>query len=173
MLEGIYVENVFNHKSLQPYIPCPQETSGYNLGSQAIYRYSLQDSDYPILSIAEPLFDGNGDMIPPGHYELALSDEKDFFILMQSKNPRAIIPVFKVEEDETEAKRLNDPKYKKQLKKEAKEREKTNKKLAKAGMPPDEPSVYMEATIEYIKNGEYYLIKYQRGTIKAWGAFKG
>ena len=40
-------------------------------------------------------------------------------------------------------------------------------------MPPDEPSVYMEATIEYIKNGEYYLIKYQRGTIKAWGAFKG
>jgi len=58
-------------------------------------------------------------------------------------------------------------------KKETKEREKTNKKRAKAGMPPDEPKIYTEANIEYITKGNYYLIKYQRGTIKAWGSFKG
>ncbi len=173
MLEGIYTQQVLTHPSVRPYIPYPQETSGYYTGSQAIYRYSLKDSDYPTLSIAEPLFDGNGNTIQPGHYELALSDEKDFFILMQSKNPKAIIPVFKVEEDETEAQRLNNPKYKKELKKEAKERKKTNEKRSKVGMPPDEPFVYMEASIEYIKKGGYYLVKYQRGTIKAWGAFKG
>ena len=40
-------------------------------------------------------------------------------------------------------------------------------------MTPDTPQIYMEATIEYIPQGKYYLIKYQRGTIKAWGAFKG
>ena len=39
-------------------------------------------------------------------------------------------------------------------------------------MPPDEPKVYMDATIEYNPNGDYYLIKYERGTIKAWGAIK-
>ncbi|MFR1672846.1 MAG: hypothetical protein ACLSWI_07890 [Candidatus Gastranaerophilaceae bacterium] len=173
MLEGIYVNQVLNHKSVRPYIRCPQETSGYFTGTQAIYRYSLKDSDYPILSLAEPLFDGQGDVIPPGHYELALSDERDFLILMQSKNPRAIIPVFKVEEDLTEQQRINDKKYKKQLKKEEKAREKTNKSRKEAGMPEDEPKIYMEAEIEYQKEGSYYLIKYQRGTIKAWGAFKG
>ncbi len=173
MLEGIYAEQVFNHRSVRPYIPCPQETSGYFTGSQAIYRYSLKDSDYPTISIADPLYDGQGDVIPPGHYELALSDERDFLILMQSKNPRAIIPVFKVEEDKTEEQRLNDKKYKKELKKEAKERKKTNEKRKEAGMPPDEPQIFMEAELEYIKNGDYFLIKYQRGTIKAWGAFKG
>ena len=52
-------------------------------------------------------------------------------------------------------------------------REKTNKKRAKVGMPPDEPQIYNEASIEYIQKDDYYLIKYQRGTIKAWGAFKG
>lgn len=40
-------------------------------------------------------------------------------------------------------------------------------------MKPDEPQIFMEATIEFKPNGNYYLIKYQRGTIKAWGAFKG
>ena len=40
-------------------------------------------------------------------------------------------------------------------------------------MPPDTPEIHMEASIEYDEKGKYYLIKYQRGTIKAWGAFKG
>lgn len=173
MLEGIYVEQVFNHRSVRPYIRCPQETSGYFTGTQAIYRYSLKDSDYPTISIADPLYDGLGDVIPPGHYELALSDERDFLILMQSKNPRAIIPVFKVEEDKTESQRVNDKKYKKQLKKEDKERKKTNEKRSEVGMPPDEPKIHMEAELEYVKAGDYFLIKYQRDTIKAWGAFKG
>lgn len=173
MLEGIYVNGVFNHPSLRPDLPSPQETSGTYIGSDAIYRYSLKDSDYPTLSIAEPIFDGNGGVIPPGHYELALSDEKDFFILMQSKNPRAIIPVFQVDEDINEEQRLNDPKYKKSLKKQEKARKETNEKRAKVGMPPDEPEIFMEASIEYIKKGGYYLIKYQRGTIKAWGAIRG
>ena len=50
---------------------------------------------------------------------------------------------------------------------------KTNKKRAKVGMPPDEPEIFMEAEIEYNQKGNYYLIKYQRGTIRAWGVFKG
>ena len=40
-------------------------------------------------------------------------------------------------------------------------------------MPPDEPKIYMEAELEYNNKENYYLIKYQRGTIRAWGAFKG
>ena len=146
--------------------------SGVTLGSQAIYRYSLADSDYPTLVLANYLFDGDLDFIPPGHYELALSDDWDFLILLQSKEPKAIFPVIKVEEDESEKERLKDPKNKKRMKKEAKEREKINEKRKKVGMPAEEEKVYMEASIEYKEDGHYYLVKYVRGTIKAWGVIK-
>ena len=173
MLEGIFVEKVLTQEYIRPYPQQPQETSGYFVGSQAIYKYSLKSSDYPTIIIPDPLYDNDGGVIRPGFYELALSDSRDFLILLESKNPRAVIPVIKVEEDATEESRLNNKTVKKQQKKEAQEREKTNKKRAKAGMTPDEPKIYTEAAIEYNPKGDYYLIKYQRGTVKAWGAFKG
>ena len=173
MLEGVFAENVLTHPNVRPYPQEPQETSGYYVGTQAIYRYSLKDSDYPTLIITDPLFDNAGGVITSGYYELALSDMRDFLILIQSKNPVAVIPVIKIEEDATEAARLNNKKVKKELKKEEKARKDTNEKRAKVGMKPDEPEIHMEASIEYVPNGQYYLIKYQRGAIKAWGAFKG
>ena len=173
MLEGVFAENVLTHPNVRPYPQEPQETSGYYVGTQAIYRYSLKDSDYPTLIITDPLFDNAGGVINSGYYELALSDMRDFLILIQSKNPVAVIPVIKIEEDATEAARLNNKKVKKELKKEEKARKDTNEKRSKVGMKPDEPEIHMEASIEYVPTGQYYLIKYQRGTIKAWGAFKG
>lgn len=173
MLEGVFAENVLTHPNVRPYPQQPQETSGYYVGTQAIYRYSLKDSDYPTLIITDPLFDNAGGVINSGYYELALSDMRDFLILMQSKNPMAVIPVIKIEEDATETARLNNKKVKKELKKEQKARKDTNEKRAKVGMKPDEPEIHMEASIEYVPTGQYYLIKYQRGPIKAWGAFKG
>lgn len=173
MLEGIFAENVLNHPNVRPYPQQPQETSGYYVGTQAIFRYSLKNSDYPTLIIPDPLFDNAGGMIKPGYYELALSDMRDFLILIQSKEPIAVIPVIKIEEDTTEQTRLNNKIVKKELKKEAKARKDTNEKRAKVGMPEDIPQIHMEASIEYEPKGKYYLIKYQRGTVKAWGAFKG
>lgn len=173
MLEGVFAENVLTHPNVRPYPQQPQETSGYYVGTQAIYRYSLKDSAYPTLIITDPLFDNAGGVINSGYYELALSDMRDFLILIQSKNPVAVIPVIKIEEDATEAARLNNKKVKKELKKEEKARKDTNEKRAKVGMKPDEPEIHMEASIEYVPTGQYYLIKYQRGAIKAWGAFKG
>ena len=173
MLEGIFAENVLNHPNVRPYPQQPQETSGYYVGTQAIFRYSLKNSDYPTLIIPDPLFDNAGGMIKPGYYELALSDMRDFLILIQSKEPVAVIPVIKIEEDATEQTRLNNKIVKKDLKKEAKARKDTNEKRAKVGMPEDIPQIHMEASIEYEPKGKYYLIKYQRGTVKAWGAFNG
>lgn len=172
MLEGIYTENVLMYPTIRPYPIHPMETSGTANGSQAIYRYSLRDSDYPILSIVEKISDAEGELIQPGHYELALSDEKDFLILMQTKNPIAIIPVFKVEENKEAFHPNHSKKYERKQKKIAAEREKTNKKRAEVGMQPDEDKIHMEASIEYIKNGDYWLLKYERGPIRAWGAIK-
>ncbi len=173
MFEGVFAENVLNHPNIRMPVPQPQETSGLSIGSDSIYKYSLKDSKYPTLIIPDPIFDNAGGIIKSGYYELALSDAMDFLILLQSKNPVAIIPVIKIEEDKTEQARVNNKKVKKELKKEAKARKETNDKRAKVGMTPDEEEIHMEASIEYDKKGNYYLIKYQKGTIKAWGAFKG
>ncbi len=172
MIEGFYTDTVLMHPTIRAYPQQPQNMSGNRMGSQAIYRYALDESDYPTLIIPDHLFDHDMDFIQPGHYELALSDEWDSLILLQSKKPIAIIPVIKLEEDESEKERLNDPKNKKRLKKEAKEREKINAKRAKVGMKPDKEEVYMEASMEFVEDGHYYLVKYIRGTMKAWGVIK-
>ncbi len=172
MFEGVYVDNILMHKNIRPNPVMPQETAGVTMGSESYFRYSLRESDYPTLTIVDPIYDNDGEIIKPGYYELALSDEKDFLILIQSKEVVAIFPVFKIEEDANEPQRLNDKKNKKRLKKEAKEREEVNQKREKAGMPPDEEKVYMDASIEYCKEGSYYLVKYERGTIRAWSAIK-
>lgn len=175
MLEGVYVENVMMHSETRVYPSEPQETAGVVVGTQSFYKYGLRESSYPTLSLVDEIYDGNGNVIPAGHYELALSDERDFLILIQSKKAVAIIPVFKIEIDMSQYEEIRDKKALKKKEKEEKEIAKTNKKRAKQGLPPinKDQDIYQEATIEYIKNGSYYLIRYERGDVKAWGAIKG
>lgn len=176
MIEGVYVDNIMMHSETRVYPTEPQITAGLIVGSQSFYKYSLRESSYPTLSLVDELADSQGNVIPPGHYELALSDERDFLILIQSKKAVAIIPVFKVDVDMSQYEVVRDKKALKQKKKEEKEIAKTNKKREKKGLPlidKNEDDIYQEATIEYIKSGEYFLIKYERGDVKAWGAVKG
>lgn len=172
MFDGAFVDYTLMHPMGRVYPKMPQETSGVYPASKTYTRYSLADSDYPTLIIVDPIYDHGENVIQPGYYELALADSHEFLLLMQSKEAIAVIPVFKVEEDAKEPQRLNNKEYKKQLKKEKKEREEVNKKRAEVGMPPDEEKIFMEASIEYNPDGEYYLIKYERDTIRAWGAIK-
>ncbi len=175
MIEGVYVDNIMMHSETRVYPTEPQETAGLIVGSQSIYKYSLRESSYPTLSLVDEISDGKGHVIPPGHYELALSDEKDFLILIQSKKAIAIVPVFKVDIDMSQYSVVRDKKALKKKKKEDKEIARTNRKREKKGLPliTPEDEIYQEASIEYIKDGGYYLIRYERGDVKAWGAIKG
>lgn len=175
MLEGIFVDNVMLHSETRAYPQSPQETAGLIVGTQSFYKYGLRESSYPTLSIVDEISDGQGNIIEPGHYELALSDERDFLILIQSKKAIAIIPVFKVEVDMSQYEQTKDNKALKREVKEKKEIEKTNRKRAKTGLHPvnEEQDIYQEASIEYIPSGNYYLIRYERADVKAWGAIKG
>ena len=174
MLEGAFVENVFMHSETRAYPQYPTITAGVIDGTQAIYRYSLRESSYPTLIIVDTLTDGQGNYIYPGHYELALSDERDFFILIESKKPIAIFPVFKVEVEISEKPQIHDRKSLKKQQKKNKEIIKTNKKREKVGQPPvdTDEDIYQNAQMEYIPSGKYYLIKYERADIRAWGAIK-
>ena len=117
MLEGVFVDNIMMHSETRVYPVEPQDTSGIVEGTQGFYKYGLRESSYPTLSIVDLITDGNGNKIEPGHYELALSDERDFLILIQSKKAVAVIPVFKVEIDMS---RYEQPRDNKALKRQKK-----------------------------------------------------
>lgn len=176
MLEGAFVENIMMHSETRAYPQFPQETSGLLFGSEAIYRYGLRESTYPTLSIVDEISDGLGHVIPTGHYELALADEKTFLILIQSKTAIAVIPVIRVEIDTSKEEQVRDNKSLKKQLKEEKEIAKTNKKREKEGLPPvnNDHDIYQEASMEYVRSekGNYYLIRYERGDIKAWGVIR-
>ena len=174
-LEGMFYENLMLHSETRPYPQYPTITAGLMVGTQAIYRYGLRESSYPTLSIVDEITDGKGHIIPPGHYELALSDDRQFLILIESKQPLAIMPVFKVEVTMDEKPQIHDAKSWRAKNKKEKEIAKTNRRREKKGMPPvnKEEEIYQEASMEYIKDGGYFLIRYERGDVKAWAAIKG
>lgn len=175
ILEGLFYENAMLHSETRPYPQYPTITAGLMVGTQAIYRYGLRESSYPTLSIVDEITDGKGNVIHPGHYELALSDDRQFLILIESKQPIAIMPVFKVEVTMDEKPQIHDAKSLREHNKKEKEIAKTNRRRERKGMPPvnREEEIYQQADMEYINDGGYYLIRYERGDVKAWAAIKG
>lgn len=168
MLEAQFVDFVMTNPSFEYY---GHLKSNFTLteGSKSIYRFALKESEYPTLILIDRLKDAEGNIIEPGYYELALTDMRDKFVLFQGERAIATMPVFKVEENISDADKHN-KKLKKLKKKQAKQREKINKKRAETGQSPDEIKINMSAEITYEKDGEYYLIKYERDRIRAWGA---
>lgn len=172
MIEGILVQEKVPVEDRMPYAPYPLYPSGLTDDGKAIYRYAHPQSDSPILILTDPIYDDEGNHISPGHYSLLLSAEKTFLFIVQSDNILARLPVFRIEEDKEQIKKEKTKKYKKAKKKKEKQRKEINAKLAKQGMPQEVNEIYTNATIEFHPKGQYYLIKYERDKIRAWGAIK-
>lgn len=150
----------------------------YNAGikdaDKGFVKYGPPSTDQPNLLIKDAIGDDDGNMIMPGFYELMLSSDRQNLILSQSQNIVAIIPVFKLEEDKSklQAAQPMDDKEQKKFDRDQKNENKKKQKALKLGEILTEPQVYNKASIEYEENGAYYLIEYERGAIKAWGAIK-
>ncbi len=181
MIDGLITPALRDIDYLAPAAPYPVIPSGTTVHQKTIYRYSIPTDEQPILSIVDNITDYNGNFIKPGHYQLALSNDKEFLYLIESKNLIAVIPVFKISENKKELKKYykNTKKLTKEEKKEQKKLQKKEKlqaiidtKYAKTGATPPKEYEYMDATIEYIKEGGYYLLMYEKGFIRAWGAIK-
>ena len=76
-----------------------------------VYRMAYPSSIYPVLNLGYPIYDNLGNKIDPGHYEVALSVDKKYLLLIQSKKLIARVPVIKVDFDE-EAFEENKEKFK-------------------------------------------------------------
>ncbi len=142
-------------------------------------KYGPPSSSEPILQISDNIYDKNFNMIPKGYYELNLSDDNNFLLLCERGMIIAKIPVFKIEQDkkkmEEYAKKNKKPngvfqalKYKCKSKWEKRQRtKKLNNKFIE-----EDPQPYSDATIEYDIKGDYYIIKYEKEFIRAWGVLK-
>lgn len=168
-----------NVKVIDEQLLYPVYPSGVVEYQSAIIRYRHSNLKEPILKLADYIYDYNGNYIAPGMYELALSDDKEFLLLIESHKLIAVIPVFKLSENQAEVERIRQEQKRKNRKlKRPKTRylEKMQallrKKYAMAAITPPEEYVYMNAEIEYVENGGYYLITYENGMYRAWGAIK-
>jgi len=147
---------------------------GYQSSDKGEIRYSHPSSTNPNLMIINPISDNDRNIIMPGYYELALSDDKQMLMLVQAGKIIATFPVFKLEEDKNQEpiQQPNSWISQKKYDREQKKKEKEKKKLLKEGKMLEEPEIYNKASIEFEPDGNYYLIKYERGKIRAWGAIK-
>ncbi len=181
MIDGIITPALRDIDYLAPSAPYPATPSGLTVHQSTIYRYAVPTDEQPVLTIVDYIPDFNGNFIKPGHYTLALSNDREFLYLIESRELIAVIPVFKIAENKRELKKYY--KSKKELTKDEKQdlrRKKRkdkfqaiiNAKYAKTGATPPREYEHMEASIVYIKEGGYYLIMYEKGFIRAWGAIK-
>lgn len=151
------------------------EHAGINNGDSAIERYAYPSSKHPNLMIVNPITDDDENIIMPGYYELVLTADRQMLILAQAGKEVATLPVFKIEEDRTQEQMAQpmDNKSQRKADKEKRREDKKRQKLYKQGKIESlEPEVYMNATIQYETKGDYYLVKYECGKIRAWGAIK-
>ena len=96
MIDGIITPALRDIDYLAPAAPYPVIPSGLTVHQKSIYRYSIPTDEQPTLTILNYIPDYNGNFIKPGHYELALSNDKEFMYLIESKDLIAVIPVFKM-----------------------------------------------------------------------------
>lgn len=181
MIDGLITPALRDIDYLAPCAPYPATPAGITVHEKAIYRYSVPTDEQPVLTIDKYIPDHNGNFIKPGHYELALSGDREFLYLIESNDLIAVIPVFKIAENKKELKLYYEKnkkldKEERKIVKKKQQEEKFKKiidaKYAKTGATPPQKYEHMDATIEYIKDGGYYLIMYEKGFIRAWGAIK-
>lgn len=181
MIDGIITPVLRDIDYLAPSAPYPATPSGITIYQKPIYRYSIPTDEQPTLCITDYIPDHNGNFIKPGYYQLALSNDREFLYLIESKDLIAVIPVFKLAENEKELRKLYEKKKKlsKDEKREVNKKKRKdrmqkiiNEKYAVTGASPPKEYEHMDASIEYVKEGGYYLIMYEKGYIRAWGAVK-
>lgn len=170
-----------NLRNVETTIPYGFSYSGLFIGQQSIYRFAHPTNPEPVLTIKDYIPDYNGNFIHPGHYTLALSDDREFLLLIESQKLIAVIPVFKLSENKVELEKMyqemeDKAKGKKKKKrfetKEERVRRLTDTLRKERHEAPIEDFVYRNAEIEYVKDGSYYLITYENGYIRAFGAIK-
>lgn len=121
MIDGIITPDLQDLDEVMPHAPYPVYPTGQKDADKSHVRYAAPDDQHPTLSIVDPILDKYGEpVIMPGHYKLDLSLDKTHILFIQAYDVVARVPVFKLEEDETQAQNNTIKKSRKRLKKKRK-----------------------------------------------------
>lgn len=141
----------------------PVRTGLYDY-DKAVYRHALDKTPNPNLALPFVLFDGEK-RLETGHYELALSDDRKYLLLIQSQELKALVPAIKVV-----YKRSDD--YQNRVEEIEKEKAKLEKKRKTTKKLDEEleniKQLELNAKIYDSKEG-YYVIEYKKFNTYAWG----
>lgn len=152
-------------REFEDIITFPAEKTGIYDKDKAMYIYRLDKTKNPNMICPFALRDGE-DYLEPGHYEVALSDDRRYLLLIQSRELKALVPAIKV----VVQKRSNDYENRlaeiEQEKKKLEKKKKTTKKLEEELANMQE--LELNAKIYDSKKG-YYVIEYKKFNIYAWG----
>ena len=173
MFEGFLIPDLQDLDLVMPHAPYPIYPSGLKDAEKSHVRYASPSTQKPTITLVDPIYTKDGiPVLLPGHYTLDISANMDYLLFIQSYDVIARVPIFKLEEDKSEVQKIYDKKEKKKAKKKKKERERIQKKYDEFGIKKSPDYIYSNAEIEYIPEKQFYLIKYEMGSVRAWGAIK-
>ena len=69
------------------------EVSGIMDGTSTIYQYGYPDTNYPILRMPFDIYDSEGNVLPHGMYMIALDNQRQYLMFLQSNQIKARVPV--------------------------------------------------------------------------------
>ena len=162
MLDDFQLPKIRDFDDLFPY---PTYKTGIYDKDKAPYVYSLDKTENPNMTCPYILRSGENSL-DPGYYEVALSDDKRYLLLIQSRELKALVPAVKVvvqKDNGAYAKRVREIEQEKIKKK--KKRKNTNKLDNEL---KNMKELELKAKIYDSKEG-YYVIEYKKFNVYAWG----
>lgn len=150
------------------FFPHPAYKSGLESDVENLYADKMPSIENPVLVLPYVLYSESKDALMPGYYELALSSDKKFLLLIESKRLRAKIPVFKLVED----KKLDDKELAEDNIEKVKKQDTKRRYKAKPVRKPDnyfELRKNLNSSAKISDSGlSYYILEYKSGSIAAY-----
>ena len=132
-------------------VPKQSYPSGAKDEHNPVYRWGYDATENPIVRIPYTIRDNAGFIAPSGIYEVILSDDKKFFLLVQSKKLIFKVPVVSYEEKELPVINTN-------------ENSKKKKRVIEAAKVQARRKAYIKDTRK-----DYYVLIYKTEKVEAYG----
>lgn len=146
-------------------IPYAKYPSGVKEDESPLYRYAYPDIENPVVRTPFTICNDCGDCIAPGFYEVVITGDRKFLLLMQSKKIAARVPV--ADFTEKEVKQEPSPVQKTDKKKNTQDKKKKNEKREKE-IAEMKKQARLKATLTDSQKG-YFILYYSTEAIKAVG----
>ena len=143
-------------------LPYPQERSGLLIEddyADSIYFFTYPSSPNPVLCTEYEICDNSGNCLPVGFYEVALSSDRVFLLLVERGNLMARVPVV-----ELDIKPKNEFEEQRNQKRKEKKARWTNEK----NQDEWKQQARMHARIQDSGEG-YYVLEYRNDRVRAKG----